>query len=156
MCEEIKVGDLFDRAIELENIAKHVYLEIARKFSDSSEIYKLWNRLADDEETHAKELRKVKNLLNPEQLMMIAEPEIVKKVEEVEKIKVKSKVDNVSTLIEAYELAHDFENSEINKIFEFLTTNSIPGEKRKEFVISEIKYHLEHLNEIGKVIKSNR
>jgi hypothetical protein len=48
-------------------------------------------------------------------------------------------------LNDAYELAHELENSEVNSIFKFLTSELIPSDKQEEFIFSTIKQHQQKL-----------
>lgn len=54
------------------------------------------------------------------------------------------------TLADAYLLAHEIEFSEVNAIFKFLSTESVPLEDRSAFVIAQISQHQEKITSFNR------
>jgi rubrerythrin len=119
------VASLFDLAIIGETAAMAFYEGLANKFCREVNISKFWKNLAADEMEHLKILQDLRRSLASAQLAAPAEHEIMQLAIENSKIRVEDVLDMIKNLNDAYVLAQLWENSEIYRVFEFLTTKYI-------------------------------
>ena len=139
------IDSLFKRAIEIERKASVIYLEFANMFSHIPEITTFWIDLHGDELQHMQALTNIHNTLQQEQLSSISDEKILNSLRKAENELNKDLISPIKNLDDAYELAHDLENSEINGIFKFLTNSFIPFEEHSDFVIANIQHHQQKL-----------
>jgi hypothetical protein len=90
--------------------------------------------LAADEKEHVKMLEDLRRSLTAAQLSAPAEHDIFQVALENSKIQIKDVLSMVKNLNDAYLLAQLWENSEIYRVFEFLTTKFIPNAADGRFV----------------------
>ena len=140
------VGDLFEQAILCERTAKAVYSQLTQMFPDTLDASIIFDDLARDEERHAMELEMVRDGLSEVELGSSADPEMTKKLKEMGDLSVRKLLAPVNNLNDAYELAHELEYSEINKVFEVLAMKAVPTETQKSFVLAEIRQHFAKLD----------
>ena len=140
-------GELFDQAIKMENEAASIYTEFSRLFSHIPEISAFWQGMVDDEILHAKTLEDIRKSLTRQQLLSPADKDMWENVARIQRMLSKDFIGSIETLNDAYELAHNLEFSEVNAIFEFLASEFIPSQKRKEFIILQITQHLQKLSD---------
>jgi len=139
------MATLFTLAINAEKAAQSFYRGLTKKFSYLPEISNFWKKMEEDEKYHARELENIFNSLPPDKLLVPADQPVLWKAKEVSKFSVEDNLDSIKTLEDAYQIANEFENSEINTVFAFLTRKFISSAERKRFVLSELKYHLAKL-----------
>lgn len=152
--ECMTLGSLFDSAVASEELAHQVYLEFSRMFAQYPEVSQLWSDLSNDERGHRDLLSLSKEALSPQRLSALASPDLICKINIVEKIKIRADIDSINNMKEAYALAQAFEYSEINNIFESLMT--IDGEAvRKEHIFMLVQKHMERFHEIGRHAKAD-
>ena len=144
------IGELFDRAIEIEHEAASIYTEFSRLFSHVPGLSAFWKGLVDDEMLHARTLEDVRKSLTPEQLLSPPDKEMWENVARIQRMLSKDLVGSIGSLDDAYELAHDLEFSEVNAIFKFLAAEFVPSQERNKFVISEIVQHQKKLSDFSR------
>lgn len=137
--------ELFGRAIQVENRAGTIYRELAQRFAHHPESAALWKALAADEKVHAEVLRKTLKGAPAEKLASPTPAETWTTITEILHRLRKDPLGSIANLQDAYELAHEFEHSEVNTIFEFLSVDVVPGEVEREFVRTHIAQHQEKL-----------
>lgn len=108
-----------------------------------------------DERAHIRVLTKMRSSVPAERLLAPARPDVIKKAKEVLAVAVAARVACVENLDDAYELAHDLENSELNVVFEFLVKEFAPAEQARKFALSGIQRHLRRLSDF-RVRQGNR
>jgi rubrerythrin len=136
---------LFESAIRIEELASIVYRDLAELFAHHPHSLALWRSLAADEELHARVLARVLAAAPVEKRTSPAPAETWATVAEVLQRLDQDPVGTVTNLQDAYELAHEFEHSEVNAIFEFLSIDLLPGAIEAEFVRTHIAQHQQKL-----------
>ena len=136
---------IFERAIEFENKAAHIFRDLSKLFSHIQEISFFWLELAEDEIQHANILQNVRKSLTSEHLLCPCDKEMSVKIDITQRMLTDVSTALIKNLDDAYELAHDLEFSEVNTIFKLLSTKFVHSEERKNFVVSEIKKHQKKL-----------
>lgn len=143
-CEET-IGLLFEHAIEIEHKAAHIYERLAKLFEHVPDMSDFWSDLVQDEMIHATTLQDVQKLLTPDQLSTRSNKKMWTDVTKIRHLLNEDLVGTIKTLNDAYELAHNLENSEVNAIFQFLTAEFVPSDTRRKFVVAEIAQHQKKL-----------
>lgn len=136
---------LFESAIQIERQVGNIYRELADRFAHHPQSVALWLSLAADEEVHARVLVRVRQGASPEKLASPAPAETLAAVAEISNRLGQAPLASVTNLEDAYELAHEFEHSEVNAIFEFLSVDVVPGAIEGEFVRTHIARHQQKL-----------
>lgn len=135
------VGNVIQCAIDAENEAREIYLQLSRMFAHVPGVSEFWQDLAHDEAKHAYALLKVRKSLSDEQIAAPADEHIVNNIASVVSVQNGISLDTVKTLDEAYEIAHELEYSEMNHIFECLAAGFIKQEDKKRILLSELREH---------------
>lgn len=138
-------GDLFKSAIEAEQKVSDIYKEFAKLFSHVLNVAAFWTDLSEDELNHKKTLENIYNSLSLEQILSVPDEKMVSMSIKIEHELKKNIIGSINNLDDAYELAHDMENSEVNAVYKFLTNKFIPFQERSQFIVANIQYHLEKL-----------
>lgn len=144
------VGDMFEQAILIERSAKKLYMELSKMFIDQPDASIIFGDLAKDEEHHAFVLENVRNGLSVDELQSPPDPELAKKIASMGGHSVEKMLASIHNLNDAYELAHDLEYSEVNKVFEVLSMKAVPSEERKNFILAQIRQHFGKLEVLAK------
>ncbi|MEJ2208770.1 MAG: hypothetical protein P8129_07015 [Anaerolineae bacterium] len=143
--QEPTLGALFESAILIERLAGSIYRDLADCFAHHPQSLALWLSLAADEEVHARVLAHVREGASPDRLASPAPRETWAAITEIQQRLEQDPAVSVTNLQQAYELAHEFEHSEVNAIFEFLTVDVVPGAIEGEFVRTHIARHQQKL-----------
>lgn len=139
------LGSLFEVAMAVEEKAKVFYEALSKKFSHMPGIAKFWNGMAEDEVRHARILTAIRGLIAPEQLLLPADPDMLWKADKAFGSLSVDRTDFIKTLDEAYESAHEVENSEINAIFIFLRMKCVSPGAKEYMAHTVIERHLDKL-----------
>jgi rubrerythrin len=150
MGDEDTIETEFQIAIECENLAAAVYREFMKKFAHVPEIMEFWNDMVEDEEKHARHLEEIFDSLTQEQLRGKADPELLRELRAIRGLKLEDVTGPVKTLDDAYEIANNLENSEVNAAFRFLMNEFISAETRKKAVMNTLEIHLARLINFSK------
>ena len=141
------VATLIELAIASEQASQELYVRLAQKYSYLPQIADFWQKMSLDEEAHARGLEKIRDSLTPEQLQAPVDPVVFEQAKRSASLSVEDKLNPISTLEDAYQLAHDLEHSEINTVFEFITAEFISLDVQREFVSAQLKKHAARLGE---------
>jgi hypothetical protein len=117
---------LFELAITGEQAAEDFYDGLAEKFGHETAVSDFWKAMASDEKQHIRTLENIRKTLTPAQLAAPADEFILRTAAENARVRIEDVLGMVRNLNDAYILAHLWENSEVNRIFEFLVTKFIP------------------------------
>ncbi len=147
MSHKESVKNLFDLSISIENHFQDFYRGLTRMFAHEPDVSEFWMRMLDDEIVHAEELKKIRGSLTPEQLQSPVDPSNIQKLEELLGYSIEDILNSIKTLDDAYKIAHKFENSEANKVFEFLALEFVPSNKKKKALITHIRDHITELSD---------
>ncbi len=145
MSEQATIAELFDLMIASERACETLYRELAARFVDHLEVADFWERYAEQEAGHAQWLQRLRDMTSPAQLAAPADPVMLQNARQMARFSVAHALRGIHNLDDAYQLANELENSEINAIFEFLVTNFAPDEKLREFLRAQLHDHLARL-----------
>ncbi len=138
-------ANIFDLSIAIEKEMVAFYCRLRQLFGYLPEIRDFWGGMRDEEIEHIIQLRILQDSLPPEKIFEPVDPAWVEKGTRVLG-KIKSSIEEpIADLDQAYELAHEWETAEVNRIFLFLARKFVTGEDRKAMVESMIDHHLEKL-----------
>lgn len=132
---------LFDLAITGENKGRDFFNALSATCDDYPEIAAFWKKMAADESDHISLLEELRASLTAEQLNLPADSSMLWKAREVLQFSVKNTLEQIKTLDDAYERAHELESSEINTVFTFIMEAFVSSEQRLSFLIAQIKNH---------------
>ncbi len=142
MTGQATVAELFKLAIELEESTQELYRGFETKFSRHQKIADFWKQYAAEEAGHAKWLARLRDSLSAEELSAPADPSMIETARRMLKSSIKHRLADITNLEDAYELAHELENSETNAIFEFLIVHFSTDEATQDFLRSHLKDHI--------------
>jgi hypothetical protein len=136
---------LFDLA-ELGEIASRDFYEgLAEKFRHMPTISEFWGTMAADERKHMKVLSDLRATLTPSQLSAQSEYDVLEAARENSRVRVTDVLAMVRDLNDAYVLAQLWENSEINRVFEFLVKKYLRGSDEGRLVRLDVIAHRNRL-----------
>ncbi len=135
------VALLFELAVIAETSSRDFYDGLAKKFWRESNIAKFWENMAADEAEHIEMIEGLRKSLTVAQLSSPAEQDILEVALENSKVQVVDVLNMVKNLNDAYVLARLWENSEIYKVFEFLTGKYMPGNADGRLVRLHLSTH---------------
>jgi rubrerythrin len=144
------VGEIFELAIQTEEEAASIYASLSKRFSNVDGMPAFWHGLCQDELEHAETLLSIYKSLSEKTLQMPAQARVCENMDAVQLLLKMDPFDQLQTLDDAYELAHDLEFSEINAIFKFLTTEFISGKSRADLILDQIDHHQRKLMDFDK------
>lgn len=137
------IESLFKQAIIIEKTAGSIYEKFGQLFSHVPDVSAFWYEMAKEEILHAKHLEEMQNNLTEYQNSAVVDREISEAVKRVVKMISIDCVENIDDLNDAFLFAYELESSEVNAIFQFLTTEYTDSSTRKDFVNKEIKDHID-------------
>ena len=135
---EIVLGKIFERAIETKRKVGQMYLKFAELFSHVPEIEDFWKNMNLNQMAHADWLKEIKESLTEEQILSLPEVEMVLKTHSIRKLFDKHLNKEIDNLHDAYQVAHEIESSEVNDLFEILSSEFIPSGEKKSLILDSI------------------
>jgi rubrerythrin len=141
---------LFELAINWETQAQDLYAKFSKLFSHEPKVSAFWKQLSKDESRHSQVLKDFLKEIPREKLLAAMGNEHWNSVIRVEGLINEATTSKIQTLDDAYELAHQLETSEINKLFNMLVNEYLPDEEGHKFILSDVKEHIEMLMKFGK------
>jgi len=141
------VATLIEFAIAAEKASQELYARLTQRYSYLPQVADFWQKMSLDENAHARSLEKIRDSLTPEQLLAPVDPVVFEQAKRNASLSVEDKLNPISTLEDAYQLAHDLEHSEINTVFEFITAEFVSLDVQREFVTAQLKKHVARLGE---------
>lgn len=150
MAETMTLSKLFECGIAAENAARDFYLELIRKFSSRPVVGAFWKLMVEDEEEHARILKKSRDCVPPDKLGDIVDAAMAEKAKAIYRLSVSEMLDSIHNLNDAYMLAHDLEYSEVNTLFNFLKLKLIPRDEKEKLSPDLIDRHLRRLVDFEK------
>ncbi len=148
---DLTVGEILERAIWIEKKIADLYAIFSKRFSHVPGMIDFWSDLRRDEIGHMGELRMVyeslpsERLLNPEShAISISVHRAMASIDDACLARIK-------TLDDAYEIAHNLEFSEINAIFEYLTTDLVSPPLRSEMISYHVDEHEQKLLDFNRL-----
>jgi rubrerythrin len=138
-------AELFEMAIAAEKAAEELYFGFEERFAHHQDVVAFWRKYAEEEVGHARWLEGVRDKSSPEQLSAPADPSILKDARKFLRFSPQHALEGVTNLEDAYQLANELENSEINVVFEFIITNFSADESAGSFLRAQLKDHIARL-----------
>jgi hypothetical protein len=135
---EIVLGKIFERAIETKRKVGQMYLRFAELFSHVPEVEDFWKKMNLNQMAHADWLKEIKESLTEEQILSLPEVEMVLKTHSIRKLFDKHVNKEIDNLHDAYEVAHEIESSEVNDLFEILSSEFISSGEKKALILDSI------------------
>ncbi len=145
MSDETTVAELFDLAIQCEQICEKLYRGLETDFAHVQELAKFWRKYAGEEAGHARFLEGLRNASSTEKLSAFADTSAVEIARTALQFSVEIGLRKLDDLEDAYRLAVELENSETNTIFEFLITHYSTDKHSQQFLRSQLKNHIANL-----------
>lgn len=136
---------LFELAISGEASSRDFYDGLAKKFRSEKNISAFWQNMAADETIHIETLEGLREYLTPDKLSAPADEAIFEIALENSKIHTSDVLNMVKNLNDAYVLAILWENSEINRVFEFLIDQYMPTGADGRFIHIQLMNHKKKL-----------
>ena len=143
------VEELFALLIGAEMKFQSFYLLLTEMFAHEPRAAEVWWLMAADEGSHAQLLERARSTLTPEQLGAPADPRLLESARTAARFAPEKALAEVETLDDAYQLAHEGENSEINAVFEAVISEYFPASIRRRFIQSQLREHVGRLAALG-------
>jgi hypothetical protein len=150
MAGTMTLSKLFECGIAAENAARDFYLGLIRKFSSRPVVCALWKQMVEDEEGHARILTRSRDSVPPDKLGEVVDAAMARKAEALCRLSVPEMLNSVHNLDDAYMLAHELENSDVNALFDFLKLKLVPRGEKDKFLPDLIESHLRKLMDFEK------
>jgi rubrerythrin len=141
--------DLFAASIKAELSAHNLYGTLAKAFSHLPIISKFWEGMMEDEYSHFSTMKTLLDNLTESQKSEHVDMPFQWDGSKFESM-IPRDMSEIKNLDDAYELAHQLESSEINRLFEFLSTRFISQEERRKILVGTVRGHHHKLMEFGK------
>lgn len=138
---EIVLGKIFERAIETKRKVGQMYLRFAELFSHVPEVEDFWKKMNLNQMAHADWLKEIKESLTEEQILSLPEVEMVLKTHSIRKLFDKHLNKEIDNLHDAYQVAHEIESSEVNDLFEILSSEFISSGEKKALILDAIEQY---------------
>jgi rubrerythrin len=136
------IARLIELAIAAEKAAEELYRGLEAKFAHYEDVADFWGEYAGEEVMHATWLEQLRDSLAPKRLSAPADPDVMEDARRALQIPVKRRLQDVHDLEDAYQLAHELENSETNAVFGFLISNFAEDKKTQAFLRSQLQDHV--------------
>ncbi len=140
---------LFDLAIAWETVVRDMYATLARCFPKEPDVSRFFQELSEDESRHAEILQEARGALSGDRLSTLLDDEELEIVRQAGALLKRIRHEELVTLDDAYEAAHELEKSEINLVFRMLTEKSFAGLGRQGLILAAMDEHLERLERFG-------
>ncbi len=139
------VEELFDILIRAEKAAQAFYLRLTKMFAHEPQAAQVWWLMAVDEGAHIHLLEQARDALPPARLAAPADPHLLRAARSAAAFTPERNLAAIETLEDAYQVAHEEENSEINGVFETVISEYFPLAIQQEFVQSQLREHFGRL-----------
>ena len=141
---------LITRAIRCELTVRDLYSQFAQLFSHVPTLATRWQALSEDESSHVELWQEVRGKLSETEFSRDADPDLLQDLLRVERLLEPDLTSRIGTLNDAYELAHQIEDSELNALFRLLVVEPVKEPQRKAFLLAQLDGHLERLMSLGR------
>lgn len=145
MANEATVATLFELAIEMEKSAETLYRDFEVGFAHQRQAADFWHVYATEEAGHARWLERFRNQLSAEQLSAPADPQMLQKARQAQRLYQQAASKQVGSLYDACQIASELEHGEINVVFEFLINHSPGEENTRDFLRAQLRIHVHKL-----------
>jgi len=139
------IEKLFEFSIKIELRAADIYLAFAKLFPSIQGVANFWLDMHADELGHARTLESIRSALPSDVRQEAAPAEIWQNMQSIRILLSKDLMGGVHTLDDAYELAHELEFSEVNVVFNFLTSDIMTFGQQADITYTNIVKHQKKL-----------
>ena len=139
------IESLFAFSIEIELSAAAIYLAFAKFFPSVPGLANFWLGMQEDELGHARTLESIRSALPANVLQETAPEEMWQNVQSTQMLISKDLMGGLQTLDDAYELAHELVFSEVNVLFNFLTSDVMTFGQLADITYTNIVQHQKKL-----------
>ena len=136
---------LLELAITAERENREFYQGLSKMFCHRSGVAHFWQGMAMDEVQHAQELENIRKSLTAEQLHAPANKTVLAQARKARMFSVSDSLNSIGTLEDAYQIAGHLERSEVNTVFSFITSEFVPEDKQKEFILWQLENHTQKM-----------
>ncbi len=136
---------LLELAITAEQKNREFYQGLSKMFCHLSGVAHFWQGMAMDEVEHAQELENIRKSLTAEQLHAPANKTALSQARKALMFSVSDSLNSIITLEDAYQIAGHLERSEVNTVFSFITSEFVPGDRQKEFILWQLENHTQKM-----------
>ncbi len=143
-------ADVFKLANEVERLQQDFYGQLVDIFSHVPEVSNFWKDMEKDEIIHSRALKRILDSVPQDQLFAPANPFIVARAKMVLENSADDRVKSIKNLNDAYEIAHDQENLELNMVYDFLVVELTLSNDIKRFALAEFEKHIQKLMDFSK------
>lgn len=150
---EYTMKKLIEHAVSWELKVRDIYKTLAGMFKQHTVIRLFWQEMSDDEAHHADILQNIKHTMPDEELHKIIGVKEREAAIRVESLLEKDLLAHIANLNDAYELAHDIEDSEVNAIFRLVAVESVTDDQMHELISAQIDEHVEKLMQFAHKFK---
>lgn len=151
--DDKNVYELFKISIAMEKLAEKIYTSFIEKFKDNERAVEVFTLMRNDEISHKKTIEHIFKTQNKEDLSQKIKLDVIYSNYVNGMLILYIENEEIKTLIEAVEKAHQLENSEINILFEFIVLNFIKEEDRKDILLLQLNGHNQRLVDFTHEIK---
>lgn len=151
--DDKNVYELFKISIAMEKLAEKIYTSFIEKFKDNERAVEIFTLMRNDEISHRKTIEHIFKTQNEEDLSQKIKLDVIYSNYVNGMLILYIENEEIKTLIEAVEKAHQLENSEINILFEFIVLNFIKEEDRKDILLLQLNGHNQRLVDFTHEIK---
>jgi rubrerythrin len=141
----VTLRTLLEVAIRLETAAREFYEGLAERFAHCPEVAAFWRVMAKDEACHGNRLTEWGASTDGGRLAQAVDPKMLRMGEKLLGTSVAERLDDVRSLDDAYETAHELESSEINAIFRFFITEFGRDPRVITILMQDLDQHAERL-----------
>jgi hypothetical protein len=141
----VTLRTLLELAIRLEAAAEAFYEGLAERFAHCPEVAAFWRVMAGDEVCHGSRLMEWGASVSVERLSRAVDAKMLRMGEKLLGTSVAERLDDVRSLDDAYQTAHELESSEINAIFRFFITEFGRDPRIISILMQDLDQHAERL-----------
>ncbi|MCX6348321.1 MAG: hypothetical protein NTV79_02305 [Candidatus Aureabacteria bacterium] len=139
------VDDLFRLARAAEAEARLFYRGLRALFAPHPAVASFWDRMYEDETVHCRELLLIHAALPAAVRRLPADPQVLEKARRNALLPLRKDFRSISTLDDAFEIAHRLETSEVMVVFAFIREKYVPLTRRRSFTLSVLEDHLQRI-----------
>jgi len=139
------IEKLFAFSVEIELRAAAIYMAFSKFFPSVPGLAAFWLDMHADELGHARTLESICSALPSDIRQEAAPAEMWQNVQSIQNLMSKDLMGGVHTLDDAYELAHELEFSEVNVVFNFLTSDVMTFGQQADITYANIVKHQKKL-----------
>lgn len=144
-----RLRDLFEVSLAGEMRGLRFYQNMARAFAHIATAGIFFSDMAQDEAGHIATIMEIRTKLSAAQLEQGIDPEQLRRAAGLRELITTEQVQAIQTLDEAYELTNEYEASELNRLFLYISSQGVSAEDRHALLTAEISNHQNKVSLFG-------